>query len=137
VTTNSRRQPTYDLIGLVCHIVRGSADLHGAACVGRARLFDPGVRSADLGYLDDAARWDEIQRICRTCPVRGKCWAWANALPSGRVAGPTAASVVNPLQMETGAGSHRLSGRVRATPTPRGVSITTLSVPRQVRRFLL
>lgn len=90
---------THDELGLMAAILTGSADLRGAACVGRTALFDPDVPAESLGHADESARWEETQRVCQSCPARAACWAWASELPSGRVSGPVATTTVNPVCM--------------------------------------
>ncbi len=80
-------------VDLLAAILFGSADLHGAACTGLGRLFDPDVTAAAVGFATDKARHDAIAQTCRGCPVRGQCWAWATRLHPDRVSGPTAGTV--------------------------------------------
>lgn len=87
----------FDALGLMVAILRGSADLRGAACVGHARLFDIDVRASEVGHADETHRWAAVAAICQTCPVRGRCWEWASVQPSTRFSGPAAATSGNPF----------------------------------------
>lgn len=102
-------------VALAAEILGGSADLRGAACADYARLFDVDVPAADLGHADERERWSAVQRVCRSCPVRGQCWSWATRLPGNRKpSGPTAASVNSPFNR----------GPAAAEVTPASADIT-------------
>ncbi len=70
-----------DTVSLLGSILQDAPPLRGAACVGRAELFD-----IDASPDHHA----EARDICRSCPVLAQCGAWATAHPrriSGVVAG--------------------------------------------------
>lgn len=57
-------------------ILRGLPRLDGAACVGRADLFDPAVEDEH----PDAVSYRHLaaQKVCRyACPVLAECQQWA------------------------------------------------------------
>ena len=85
-------------VALVAEILKGTAPLHGAACTADPALFDLDVHAETLGYPDEAARWAAVQRVCISCPARGRCWAWSSELTAARQAsGPVATTRVNPF----------------------------------------
>lgn len=85
-------------VALAAEILRGSADLRGAKCVEYRDEFDPDLHARDIGYDDEADRWAIVQLVCRACPARGACWAWASELSGHRrPAGPLATTTVNPF----------------------------------------
>lgn len=96
MTTTTVRRPnrTHDgPVALAVAILTGSENLSGAACVGRARLFDPDVSHDALGFSSPSAREAAVAATCISCPARGRCWAWASELTQHRrVTGPTAAT---------------------------------------------
>lgn len=67
-------------------------DLTGAACTGRAPLFD----EQDPWETPEAytARMDTARAVCRTCPVREKCAAVAAGLTDHQRAGVWAGDVL-------------------------------------------
>ncbi|GAA1480622.1 hypothetical protein GCM10009624_10620 [Gordonia sinesedis] len=86
-------------VALMAEILEGTADLRGAACTARPRLFDPDVEHSEVGHTSAADRWREVRRICQSCPARAACWAWATRAPHTRAPlGPTAASVNSPFR---------------------------------------
>ena len=96
----ANRRPDAGALGLLVEILRDSENLRGAKCVDYRDEFDPDVPAADLGYADEAERWDMCNTVCRACPVRGECWAWASGLTVHRAPlGPTAATQINPFRM--------------------------------------
>ncbi|WP_425476122.1 WhiB family transcriptional regulator [Gordonia oleivorans] len=80
-----------DVVDLISHILQGSADLRGASCVARPRLFDPDISYSDAGFRSQAEREQAVKALCVGCPVRGECWEWATS--GARVVGPTAATM--------------------------------------------
>ena len=75
-------------VPLMIAILKGSADLAGAKCVADPAAHDPDRRPDET--RTEQQRWAAAVENCRTCPVRGRCWAWAT---QSRVTGVTAASV--------------------------------------------
>lgn len=70
------------VIGLIAEIVRSTTDLAGAACQGRSDLFDAEHQTPTV--------YEAATELCRTCPVRAKCWEWSSrAKVSGIVASTT------------------------------------------------
>lgn len=83
MTAPTKRRPMprrYDgPVALAAEILRGTANLRGAACTAQPRLYDPDVSAEELG-LTDAERWGRVKATCVQCPARGRCWEWANGL---------------------------------------------------------
>ena len=72
---------TEGLFGMLANLPR----LDGAACVGKAELFDPGT---------DEATETIARAMCLNCPALAPCAAWVESLPpSQRPFGVTAAVV--------------------------------------------
>lgn len=105
----AHRRPAEGVVGLLVEVLRGSADLRGARCVGHADLFDPDRTAKDLGFSDEDDRWAALCQMCVSCPSRGACWAWSSRQREGRVLGPTATAMANPFRQRRGR---------PATPTP-------------------
>ncbi|MDV7135376.1 WhiB family transcriptional regulator [Williamsia muralis] len=73
------------VIGLLAEILRGSVDLHGAACVGHAELFEIENQRPEV--------FEAATSLCRRCPVRAACWRWSI---EAKVDGVTASSRQRP-----------------------------------------
>lgn len=97
------------VVGLLDAILRDAPDLRGARCTTFPREFDPDVLAEDLGYEDEGERWQMVQTICRACPVRGGCWAWASSLAGNRVDGPLATATTNPFRLRRARAAARRS----------------------------
>jgi len=70
-------------------------ELAGAACVGRARLFDPPAEREPAA--DVAFRHRQALALCRVCPALDRCRAWLDSLPpSRRPSGVIAGQVTEP-----------------------------------------
>jgi len=85
VTANLDRAATLRLLGAL-----HAPELAGAACVGRARLFDPPAEREPAA--DVAFRRRQAVALCRACTALASCQQWFNDLPrakrpSGVVAG--------------------------------------------------
>ena len=92
-------------VELLAEILRGTADLRGAACQGKPHLFDVERQTPET--------FEAATSLCRRCPVRAKCWQWS--IEAGaKVDGITASSRQRPAQ-------HRPTGHVgdhaRRVPT--------------------
>lgn len=86
-------------LGLALAIVEGSANLRGARCTEFPADFDPDRRAEDLGFATEGQRWQHCQVVCRACPARGECWAWATELPAqARPRGPLADTAASPFR---------------------------------------
>lgn len=119
--TRRGRRADEGALGLLVEILRDSENLHGAKCVEYRDEFDPDKLATEIGYASESERWDMCQVVCRACPARGACWAWASRQHESRVSGPTAASQINPFNLRK-RGRPRAEApyrpRMPATPTP-------------------
>ncbi len=74
-------------------LARDIPDLHGAACRGRAQLFDVADRHDRQGIA-------RAQAVCASCPVLGDCRAWLAGLPRlARPCGVVAGRYVAPPKL--------------------------------------
>lgn len=100
-------------VALAAEILRGTADLRGAACTSEPKLYDPDVQASELG-LTDVERWEAVKAICVGCPARGRCWEWASGLNGHRrPRGPLA-----DVQSDPFAGVRRWDRRRAGIPDP-------------------
>lgn len=93
-------------------------NLHGARCVGHAELFDVGQNARDLGYASESERWDMCQLICRACPARGACWAWAKAVSTRARPGADGRLSDQPVQLSAAWPPCRGPLSAQDAPTP-------------------
>lgn len=106
-------------LGLLTAILEGTEDLGGAACRGLGPLFDPDRRAGELGFATERGRARAVEEMCRTCPVRARCWAWAREQKGDRLAGPTAATVSATLALRaTRADRERRQDLEEISPSP-------------------
>lgn len=77
--TNSKHAYEENDLSLLVMILRGTAALPDAACIGHAELFDPAGRSEPVEHV--ARRHQVAAHICTSCPVLADCAAWAAGLP--------------------------------------------------------
>ena len=63
------------VVDLLEAILRDTADLSGAACVGSAELFDPPAPYEDAA--DTRYRHANAEALCHRCPVLDRCRDWA------------------------------------------------------------
>ncbi|WP_232717397.1 WhiB family transcriptional regulator [Gordonia metallireducens] len=80
-------------VALLTEILRGTASLSGAACVGSAELFDP--RDPHEDAIGGYRRHFAAAQVCRRCPVIDACREWADgdrkqaqSVTAGRVPKP-------------------------------------------------
>ncbi|MCH5645672.1 WhiB family transcriptional regulator [Gordonia sp. ABSL49_1] len=66
-------------VDLTAEILRGTADLSGANCIGSETLFDPKARNEES--VDAAYRHRAAAELCRTCPAVDACARWAATQP--------------------------------------------------------
>ena len=67
------------IVGDLIAALAGAPRLPGAACVGRAALFDP----PEPGEAPDAAqqRINTALALCNNCPALARCAEWRGGLP--------------------------------------------------------
>ncbi|GAB33426.1 WhiB family transcriptional regulator [Gordonia otitidis] len=63
------------VVDLLEAILRGTADLSGAACVGSPELFDPPAPYEDAA--DTRYRHANAEALCHRCPALDRCRDWA------------------------------------------------------------
>ncbi|MCH5645357.1 WhiB family transcriptional regulator [Gordonia sp. ABSL49_1] len=66
-------------VDLTAEILRGTADLSGANCVGSEALFDPKAHNEEFTAAD--YRHQAAVELCRTCPAVVACAQWAATQP--------------------------------------------------------
>uniref|UniRef100_UPI003D8D9389 WhiB family transcriptional regulator n=1 Tax=Gordonia sp. B7-2 TaxID=3420932 RepID=UPI003D8D9389 len=66
-------------VDLVVEILRGTADLSGANCIGSETLFDP--KACDEESTDAAYRHRAAVELCAGCPVLADCQRWEATQP--------------------------------------------------------
>lgn len=71
-------------------------NLHGAACAGQWRLFDPPDVDAKERADETARRHDIAKAICASCPIFEDCSSWAESLRPGEVSGVLAGTSYKP-----------------------------------------
>ena len=71
--TVSRREG--GVVDLLEAILRDTADLSGAACVGSPEMFDPPAPHEDAA--DTRYRHANAEALCHRCPALDRCRDWA------------------------------------------------------------
>ena len=66
-------------IALIAEILRELPNLAGATCVGSAELFD--AKGRDEEHESVRYRHTAAAELCRVCPARAACTAWAATQP--------------------------------------------------------
>lgn len=87
------RWPDVHELPAVAALARGPR-LDGAACIGRAPLFDVDVHGESPDVR--AARHAAARRICTTCPARNDCARIARHIPPAHRQGIYAARLYGP-----------------------------------------